>query len=285
MKRQGRLILLLWLAWLAPSLCAQTPLPVHVLAEDGPFRDSFIQALDAAATPSITRVADPKQAELLIAIGDQAFRRAQKLDKPLLGVYVSRSAVTLAQRKRCQCEGIWAGVALHDQLAMLEIMMPLARRVGVIIGPQSAWTPGMVQDYQGRLGLTALPVSSVDELGDRLRESLARFDALLLPVDGQLFGPGTAKLVLLTSYRLRRPVFGPDRAYVQAGSAASLYASGSDLVAETLVHLQFFHSSKRLRRSGFVHTPTVAVNEHVASSFDMVFHDIDSLREALEVTP
>ena len=57
------------------------------------------------------------------------------------------------------------------------------------------------------------------------------------------------------------------------------------LVAETLVHLQFFHSSKRLRRSGFVHTPTVAVNEHVASSFDMVFHDIDSLREALEVTP
>lgn len=104
-------------------------------------------------------------------------------------------------------------------------------------------------------------------------------------MDGQLFGPGTAKLVLLTSYRLRRPVFGPDRAYVQAGSAASLYASGSDLVAETMVHLQFFHSSKRLRRSGFVHTPTVAVNEHVASSFDMVFHDIDSLREALEVTP
>lgn len=285
MKRQGRLILFLWLAWLAPSLYAQTPLPVHVLAADGPFRDSFIQALDEAAVPPITRVADPDQAELLIAIGDQAFRRAQKLDKPLLGVYVSRAAVALAQRKRCQCQGIWAGVALNDQLAMLEIMMPLARRVGVIVGPKSAWTSGMVQDYQGRLGLTLLPVSSVEELGDQLRERLAEFDALLLPVDGQLFGPGTAKLVLLTSYRLRRPVFGPDRAYVQAGSVASLYASGADLVAETLVHLQFFHSSKRLRRSGFVHTPTVAVNEHVASSFDMVFHDIDSLSHALEVSP
>ena len=285
MNRQGRLILLLWLAWLAAPLCAQTPLPVYVLAEDGPFRDSFIQALDTATMPPITRVADPEQAELLIAIGDQAFRRAQKLDKPLLGVYVSRAAVTLAQRKRCQCQGIWAGVALNDQLAMLEIMMPLARRVGVIVGPQSAWTAGMIQDYQGRLGLTLLPVSSVEELGDRLRERLAEFDALVLPVDGQLFGPGTAKLVLLTSYRLRRPVFGPDRAYVQAGSAASLYASGADLVAETLVHLQFFHSSKRLRRSGFVHTPTVAVNEHVASSFDMVFHDIESLSDALEVSP
>ena len=195
MKRQGRLTLFLWLAWLAPSLFAQTSLPVHVLAEDGPFRDSFVQALDDAAMPPITRVADPEQAELLIAIGDQAFRRAQKLDKPLLGVYVSRAAVTLAQRKRCQCQGIWAGVALNDQLAMLEIMMPLARRVGVIVGPQSAWTAGMIQDYQGRLGLTLLPVSSVEELGDRLRERLAEFDALVLPVDGQLFGPGTAKLV------------------------------------------------------------------------------------------
>lgn len=285
MKRQGRLILFFWLAWLAPSLFAQTPLPVHVLAEDGPFRDSFIQALDDATVPPITRVADPQHAELLIAIGDQAFRRAQKLDKPLLGVYVSRAVVTLAQRKRCQCQGIWAGVALNDQLSMLEIMMPLARRVGVIVGPQSAWTSGMVQDYQGRLGLTPLPVSSVEELGDRLRERLAEFDALVLPVDGQLFGPGAAKLVLLTSYRLRRPVFGPDRAYVRAGSVASLYASGADLVAETLVHLQFFHSSKRLRRSGFVHTPTVVVNEHVASSFDMVYHDTESLRDALEVSP
>ena len=53
--------------------------------------------------------------------------------------------------------------------------MPLARRVGVIVGPESAWTPGMVQDYQGRLGLTLLPVSSVEVLGDRLRERLADF--------------------------------------------------------------------------------------------------------------
>mgnify|MGYP000456953714 CR=1 FL=1 len=127
MNRQGRLILLLWLAWLAAPLCAQTPLPVYVLAEDGPFRDSFIQALDTATMPPITRVADPQQAELLIAVGDQAFRRAQKLDKPLLGVYVSRSAVALAQRKRCQCQGIWAGVALNDQLAMLETMICFQR--------------------------------------------------------------------------------------------------------------------------------------------------------------
>ena len=165
MKRQGRLTLFLWLAWLAPSLFAQTSLPVHVLAEDGPFRDSFVQALDDATMPPITRVADPEQAELLIAIGDQAFRRAQKLDKPLLGVYVSRSEVTLAQRKRCQCEGIWAGVALHDQLAMLEegnvasAGMPGIDKLGVDAKPLNLFLERWMVRYRkhGRFTVTSKP--------------------------------------------------------------------------------------------------------------------------------
>ncbi len=285
MNRQGRLILLFLLAWLAPPLYAQTPLPIHVLAEAGPFLDSFNQSLDASTAPRLKRVAESDQAELVIAIGDDAFLRAQKLNKPLLGVYVSRALAARIKRKRCVCAAIWAGVALNDQLTMLEAMMPLARRVGVIVGPHSAWTDGMVQDYRGRVALTLLPVSTVEELGEVLRERLGSFDALVLPADGDLFGASAAKLVLLTSYRLRRPVFGPDRAYVRAGSVASLYASGADLVAETLVHLQSYQTSKRFRRSGFVHTPSVLVNEHVASSFDMFYHDTPSLREALEVSP
>ncbi len=91
--------------------------------------------------------------------------------------------------------------------------------------------------------------------------------------------------MLLTSYRLRRPVFGPDQSYVHAGSAASLYASGGDLVSETLIQVESFISHRRFRRSGFVHTPSVIVNEHVAKSFDMRFHDSDALRSALEVMP
>tara|TARA_Y100001934_G_scaffold273881_1_gene364972 strand:- start:599 stop:1453 length:855 start_codon:yes stop_codon:yes gene_type:complete len=284
MKRQGRLTLLLALVWLAPSLFAQSSLQVHVVAEEGPFLKSFNQALDEATMPLIKRVGID-QADLVIAIGDSSFQRALELGKPLLGVYVSRALAARVKRKRCECAAIWAGVALNDQLAMLEAMMPLARRVAVIVGPESAWTAGMVQDYRGRVALTLLPVSSVEELGERLRERLAGFDALLLPTDNQLFNSSAAKLVLLTSYRLRRPVFGPDQAYVRAGSVASLYPSGSDLLAETLVHLQFFQNSKRLRRSGFVHTPSVAINEHVANSFDMYYHDTESLREALEVSP
>ncbi|MCG8392832.1 MAG: hypothetical protein MI745_07085, partial [Pseudomonadales bacterium] len=234
-RLQGRLALFFWLTLSAFPLFA-APLPVLVVGQEGPFRAGFVQALQEDGSVPVELVRDEEQAELVIALGDAAFSKARDLDKPLLGVYVSRSLSDRFQRKGCYCSAIWAGVALADQLAMLERMMPLARRVGVIFGAESAWTAGEVQDYRGPLGLVPLPVSGQDALGGVLRDRLDDLDAIVLPVDKPLFDVSVAKLILLTSYRQRKPVFGPDQAYVQAGSAASLYASGADLVAETRVH-------------------------------------------------
>ena len=284
-SRHGRALVLLLLLAMAGGALSAPVKTVHVLAEPSPFKDVFVLSL-AQDLPANLRVVDkPEAADVLVALGDAAFTRAMAHEKPLLGVHVSRGLSEKAAQEGHRCAAIWAGVSLANQLQLVQTMMPLARRVGVVLGADSVWPAELVRGFRGPLKLELLPVKNARDLGDALRENLNHLDAIVLPVDDALLGPDAAKLVLLTSYRQRRPVFGPDRAYVQAGSAASLYASGSDLVAETLVHLQFFHSSKRLRRSGFVHTPTVAVNEHVASSFDMVFHDIDSLREALEVTP
>ena len=286
LMRQGRnwlIALLLVLA--APSLFAQIPpLAVYVEGSEGNFRRGFIQALSADAQP-LDLVASVDDSDMLIGLGDEAFSRALTHGKPVLGVFVSRALAEKVERKGCHCAAIWAGVALDDQLAMLENMMPLARKVGVILGENSAWSEGALQDYSGRLSLFPMVVSPRNELGDVLREALPDLDVLLLPVDESLFGPTAAKLILLTSYRLRRPVFGPEQSYVQAGSVASLYASGGDLVSETLVHLESFRKRKRFRRSGFVHTPSVIVNEHVAGSFDMRYSNTDALRDALEMLP
>lgn len=275
---------MIWLLLSGEPLFAREHLKVHVLAAEGPFKSGFVNALQAG-DPDIRITPTSEQADLLVALGDDAFSRSARDDKPVLGVFVSRSLEDSLRRKGCHCAAIWAGVALNDQLAMLQLMMPVAAKVGVIIGSDSAWSEGTVKDYRGRLGLTLFKVTDLSELGRVLREELDELDALVLPVDEELFGPDAAKLVLLTSYRLRRPVFGPEQSYVHAGSAASLFASGGDLVAETLVQLESFTSRKRFRRSGFVHTPSVIVNEHVANSFDMRFHDSEALRSALEVMP
>lgn len=282
--QHGCWLLLLWMLLLADPVFANDHLRIHVQAADGPFKSGFVDALQAG-NPAIRFAPSGEQAELIIALGDAAFSRAARHDKPVLGVFVSRRLEERLRRKGCHCAAIWAGVALNDQLAMLQMMMPVAANVGVIIGKNSAWSEGSVRDYVGHPGLTLFLVEDQAELGKVLREELGSLDALVLPVDETLFGPDSAKLVLLTSYRQRRPVFGPEQSYVHAGSAASLFASGGDLVSESLIQIESFIERRRFRRSGFVHTPSVIVNEHVANSFDMRFRDSESLRAALEVMP
>lgn len=282
--QQGCWLVMIGLLLAVQPLAAREKLPIFVEAVDGPFKTGFIQALQDSGSP-IQILPSQKHAELIIALGDDAFARSARHRRPVLGVFVSRRLEEKLRRKGCHCAAVWAGVALNDQLAMLTMMMPLAANVGVIIGENSAWSEGAVKDYRGRLGLKLFKASDQADLGRILREKLDGLDAIALPVDETLFGADSAKLVLLTSYRLRRPVFGPDQSYVHAGSAASLYASGGDLVSETLIQVESFISHRRFRRSGFVHTPSVIVNEHVAKSFDMRFHDSDALRSALEVMP
>ena len=104
----------------------------------------------------------------------------------------------------------------------------------------------------------------------------------MLPVDDALLGPDAAKLVLLTSYRQRRPVFGPDLTFVNAGSVASYYASGSDLVSEAVQRLRVYADTGEWGASAFVSRPSVVVNEHVASSFDMHYRESGALEDALK---
>ncbi|MEQ3636835.1 hypothetical protein [Alcanivorax sp.] len=272
---------LLLLVSAVPALSAP-PRTVHVLAEPSPFSDVFVLSLTQELPNNLRMVDEPEAADVLVALGDAAFSRALVHGKPLLGVYVSRALSEDAERDGCQCAALWSGVSLANQIRMVHIMMPLARRVGVVMGKSSVWAEGQVRGYRGPVKLELLPVQDVRDLGNTLRENLSHLDAILLPADDDLLGPDAAKLVLLTSYRQRRPVFGPDLTFVNAGSVASYYASGSDLVSEAAQRVQHFAIREQWQASSFVVCPSVAVNEHVASSFDMRYRESTALQDALQ---
>ena len=281
-SRHGRALFSLLLLVMAGNVLSAPIQRVHVMADPGPFRDVFVLSLAQDLPDHLRVVEQADAADLLVAIGDAAFLRALSHEKPLLGVYVSRSLSEKAEQGGCQCAAIWAGVSLYNQVRLVHAMMPGARRVGVVIGPESVWRAETVRGFDGPVRLELLAVKNARELGDTLRDNLNHLDALVLPVDDDLLGPDVAKLVLLTSYRQRRPVFGPDLTFVNAGSVASYYASGSDLVNEAVRRLRALSATQQWGRSWFVPRPTVAFNEHVASSFDMHYRESGALQDALK---
>jgi ABC-type uncharacterized transport system substrate-binding protein len=266
----------------ADSMEQGAPVRLAVRAPSPDTADEFAGALRALGGDTLSLVDDDP--DLVLALGEQAFRDALAAGgPPVLGLAVPRRAADHLVTDDCRCGAVWQGVPLDTQLALLRALLPEARRIGILRAPDSVWRA--VPPAPPGLTLEAVTVPEPGRLGALLRRHLPDWDALLLPEDGALFDGGAARLVLLTSYRQRVPVVGPDGAYVRAGSVASARVLLKDLAGAAL---DAVHAHRRLGHwpaPGFAGHYSLAVNEHVAGAYDLGPVDRAPLERILEATP
>ena len=266
----------------AGSVEQGAPVRLAVRAPSPDAGTEFAGVLRALGGDTLSLVDDDP--DLVLALGEQAFRDALAADgPPVLGLAVPRRAADQLVTDACRCSAIWQGVPLDTQLALLRALLPEARRIGILRAPDSVWRA--VPPAPPGLTLEAVTVPEPGRLGALLRRHLPEWDALLLPEDGALFDGGAARLVLLTSYRQRVPVVGPDGAYVRAGSVASARVLLTDLAAAAR---DAVHAHQRLGHwpaPGFAGHYSLAVNEHVAGAYDLSPVDRAPLERILEATP
>jgi len=269
-------------AYAADSGEQGAPVRLAVRATSPDAVSEFAGVLRALAGDTLRLVDDDP--DLVLALGEQAFRDALAAGgPPVLGLAVPRRAADQLITDDCQCSAIWQGVPLDTQLALLRALLPEARRIGILRAPHSVWRT--LPPAPPGLSLEAVTVPEPDRLGALLRRHLPEWDALLLPEDHSLFDGGAARLVLLTSYRQRVPVVGPDGAYVRAGSVASARVLLKDLAAAAL---DAVHAHQRLGHwpaPGFAGHYSLAVNEHVAGAYDLGPVERAPLERILEATP
>lgn len=259
------------------------PVSVRLRPATGPVSEALAARLRVHGGDRI-RLTE-QRADVTLALGDAAFRAA--LAAPghgaVLGLGIGATRVLELVGPGCRCSAVRAGVPLAAQLAVLRELMPGARRVGVMLGPGSAWRAPLA----GPVGLL-LDVVEVDppqRLGPLLRRHLPDWDALLLPEDPVLFGPGTARLVLLTSYRQRVPVFGPGADYVHAGSVASAAPDNDDLARAALDWLGQWRATGQWPAPDFAGHYGLEINDYVARAYDLKVGPGGRLERRLEIDP
>ena len=161
-----------------------------------------------------------------------AWRRNQPQLPPTLILQISRLQGEERLRAGPLPQGIsllWSDPPVERQLRLIRLLMPHARRVGVLLSAASQAQQAELEQAARRQQLR-LHVEHWNDTRDNrpLGKVLDHSDVLLGLDDPLLFNPLTIKQILLTSYDQRKALIGPTAAFIRAGSLSSTYSNPQD---------------------------------------------------------
>lgn len=243
-----------------------------------------------------TRVADFSRlvaartdTRVYLTLGVEALREVLKANvkEPVVAALIPRTALerTLAEygrRGASTLSGLYLDQPLGRQLDLVRLALPEAKRIGLILGPESlalqATTVAAIR-ARGMEPVVGVAVSA-ENLFAGLKPALEDSDALLAVPDSLVFNNGTVSSILTATYRARIPIIAFSPAYVKAGALICVYSTPQHIgtQAASMVHAQLRSSSAVL--SQYPLEFTVRVNESVARSLGLSLRE-DQLSEQL----
>lgn len=99
-----------------------------------------------------------------------------------------------------------------------------------------------------------------------ISKSLHNADALIAIDDNDIYNANTLRSILLSAYRLRKPMIGPGPAFVKAGAMASVYSHLDDYLNELSDLIVEFIETEKTPDSRWPSRFDVMINDNVARS-------------------
>lgn len=298
-RRLHHLVALLAVCALAPQAAAHEV--ALVLSQKGGAYAQFADALRTVTASGGHGILDGgnmedgvdaavlERAELVIAVGAQAAdAMAVHAGRPTLGVLIGRQQFDALRRAnpRAPFSAIVLDQPIERHVALIRTVLPQARRVGAVFGPDSSIFQTELAKAAERAGLAlgARQVSTQAELLPALERTLESNDTLLALPDPLVSSPGAARSLLLTSYRYRRPVFAYSRAYVEAGALAAVYSSAGDVARDLGDWLNATHGTAwQLLEPRTPRRFSIAINRQVARVLNLDIADDATVLEQVRL--
>lgn len=228
---------------------------------------------------------------VIVAVGLKATQAVAALliDVPLISTLIPEAGFRAAIQRPRQSPpppvtAIYLDQPLARQLDLIRATRPDAKRVGVLLGPQSGMQLPALQAEARRRGLqlNVAKISSELELFPALDGVLKDADVLLSLPDQIVFNPQTVPSVLFNAYRHRVPVIGFSQAYVRAGALAAVFSTPEQLADDVVDILARSVDSPRVLPPP-MHPGrfSVTINYQVARSLDLVQDKEESVTQRL----
>lgn len=233
----------------------------------------------------------PTGTDVVVPVGVRAVEATVQsgVAAPVLATLIPRSAYLYLKKTAGGRDQAFSGIFLDQPLsrrfALIDIALPETRKVGVVLGPESAGELRALQAAAREEGMSLVSerITNADDLLPALKRVLAESEVLLAVPDPLVFNRTTAQSILLTSYRAQNPLVGYSQSYVNAGALLAVYST-PEQIAQQAAELVL-----RLGISGGVALPapqypkyfSVGVNIQVARSMGISVEPGNALLERL----
>lgn len=235
------------------------PVQAQVLSE---MQTTDIQRLDAAGV-------------LLVPVGVKAMRWVYGLHPvhaSILTLMVPRAALETVDGHAAisgKESAVYIDQPFARSLAFIHLLLPDARRVGVIMSDETfASLPAYQQAAtRAKFGLVVEKVNGPADVPHALQNLLPKVDVLLMVADVNVVNEGTVRHILLASYRQQIPVIGFSRGLANAGAVAAVVSDPAAIGREGATLARLWNpASGVLPEPSYAYEYALVINYQVARS-------------------
>ena len=252
------------------------------LARDSEKRSVHILNVDAS----------PRTNGIVVAFGVRALQYAlsTQSDDPLLAVLVpattfEKMVSQTPGNSRRQISALYLDQPFSRQLRLIRTAMPQARRIGVLVSPETDEQSNDLRKAGQLAGLDVdiRTVRNQEQVFSSLDALAGNVDALLLLPDATVVNRDILKILFVKAYRQRLPIIAYSSGLVQAGALLGLHASPTQIGTEAASWLKGMPLDKggKLAAPRYPKNFTVDVNQSIARSLELAISSGEALAQKL----
>lgn len=233
---------------------------------------------------------------LIITLGVNALKLAPPSSIPTIHSLIPRN--TLHNKDFCQLEAcpeqpvifsntysIYLDHSLKRQLNFISLLLPSAKKIGVLTAPFSINKLKTLTFEATKLDLTieSRHINSDLELSKQLTKLIKNIDVLFTLPDQLIHNSSNIPYLLLSTYRYNIPVIGFSKTYVTAGAVAAIYSAPEQITRQVAeLSTRVINSPKTINSHHF--SPkyfNIAINNNVANSLELHLPDVQIIKSQL----
>ncbi len=226
--------------------------------------------------------------DIIIGIGSAGMKNANKHYPKAKKLFISTdpNKYKLDTNKYKNDAILYMTQSYCRQIQFIKLLNKKWQTIGILNSQEKPVDSEAIQQCADQYDIKIHTVNTTAEnnLTNKIKIALSHSDVLLALPDSNIYNSKTVKNILLTSYRLRKPVIAFSKNFVKAGALAAIYSS-TEQIAQSASNIieQYFKSGNQFKKPiNYPQAFNISINRQVFRALDLATPNPEQIKQALE---